>query len=406
MLEDRTRTLKREGPKIRPVKRTDIPELIQLFKLNYGDDYPYHELENERLIERLINDKNIIWLVLDDDGIVASGALIQTNRRHGDQIGELARLVVHPEKKGQGLAKRIINALLIWSDSTVELAYATARTAHSLSQKLMDSANFAAVGFLPGHHVFGDGRESSVYYCRLYGNGKALRREDAPRLIPEIRSLALHALTTMGLPNGVSVLEDVPTERRPSIYQFRSLDRGSLVPLLHVKRGRLVDPLLFGELSNDHGMALIRKGKGLYLVAADERQALRGAIGFQVDESDRGVKAMELIAENEDVEAALCEELVRVAEQDYQAEVIEVNVSAYEPGLQQTLLNLGFRPAAYIPAMFFHDSERLDVIKMIKLNIPYEPGPRSLTEPAQKVADTVEPVFRGDQLLLNPRSAK
>src|SRR5207237_5506209 len=103
------------------------------------------------------------------------------NRRHGDQIGELARLVVHPDKKGKGLAKRIINALLIWSDSTVELAYATARTPHPLSQKLMDGANFAAVGFLPRYHAFGDRRESSIYYVRLYGNGKALRRQDPPQ---------------------------------------------------------------------------------------------------------------------------------------------------------------------------------------------------------------------------------
>src|SRR5437868_2587774 len=92
---------------------------------------------------------------------------------------------------------------------------------------------------------------------------------------------------------------------------------------------------------------------------------------------------------------ALCaKNFIRVAEEEYKAEVIEVNVSAYEPQLQQTFLDFGFHPAAYVPAMFFHDSDRLDVVKMTKLNIPYEPGPMTLTEPAQKVADIVEPMFR------------
>jgi hypothetical protein len=148
--------------------------------------------------------------------------------------------------------------------------------------------------------------------------------------------------------------------------------------------------MLFGEFSIAHGMPSIRKGKGLYLVAFDAQDVPRGAIGFQVDESDRGVRGMELIAEDEDVRTALCKEFIRVAEEDYKAEVIGVNVSAYEPELQQTFLRLGFQPAAYIPAMVFHDSDRLDVVKMIKLNIPYESGPMSLTEAAQKVVDIVE----------------
>src|SRR5437588_9921240 len=109
----------------------------------------------------------------------------------------MARLIVHPDKKGQGLAKRIINALLIWSDSTVECAFALARTPHALSQKLMDGANFAAVGFLPLHYALGKRRESSVYYCHLYGNAKALRRRDAARLIPEVALLAQHALNAL-----------------------------------------------------------------------------------------------------------------------------------------------------------------------------------------------------------------
>ena len=82
-----TKGRKRNEAQIRLVKESDIPALIELFKLNYGDGYPHYELANERLVEHLIHDPNIIWLVLDDNGVAASGALILNQGRSGDQNG-------------------------------------------------------------------------------------------------------------------------------------------------------------------------------------------------------------------------------------------------------------------------------------------------------------------------------
>jgi len=44
--------------------------------------------------------------------------------------------------------------------------------------------------------------------------------------------------------------------------------------------------------------------------------------------------------------------------------------------------------------MVFQGTERLDVIKMIKLNVPYDPGEMSLTPASKKVVALIEEGFR------------
>ena len=61
--------------------------------------------------------------------------------------------------------------------------------------------------------------------------------------------------------------------------------------------------------------------------------------------------------------------------------------------MQQTVMELGFLPAAYIPGMVFHQTHRPDVIKMLQLTVPYEPGPLVFTEPSREVYEVVAPAF-------------
>jgi hypothetical protein len=62
--------------------------------------------------------------------------------------------------------------------------------------------------------------------------------------------------------------------------------------------------------------------------------------------------------------------------------------------MQQTAYDLGFLPAGYLPGMVFHQSHRPDVIKMIKLTVPYEPGPLVFTESGQAYHDLVAPMYQ------------
>jgi hypothetical protein len=57
--------------------------------------------------------------------------------------------------------------------------------------------------------------------------------------------------------------------------------------------------------------------------------------------------------------------------------------------MQRTLVELGFVPSAYIPAMVFDDVERLDVVRMSRLLVELDPGEVAIAPACQKFADVV-----------------
>jgi hypothetical protein len=93
------------------------------------------------------------------------------------------------------------------------------------------------------------------------------------------------------------------------------------------------------------------------------------------------------------VKGSLLRAAVERAEGEHEAELIDCDVSAYNPRIQRTLLDLGFLPAAYVPGMVFHQTSRWDVVRMIKLNVPWDLGRLELTDSGRAVFDLVAPAF-------------
>jgi hypothetical protein len=249
-----------------------------------------------------------------------------------------------------------------------------------------------SVGFLPQYLGRGPKRESAIFVAKLHGNGALLRSDELPRIIPEVAPLAGHVLSSMNLPTGVMVVNECPAYPDEGAYAVQPLDRASLARLVRIKYGRVVEPLLFGSVSLEHGYYQIQRRNTAYLIALDEHRHPVGAVGYQQDQEGKVVKGIELVAENQKLRGSLCPILLSEAER-MNAEIVEVNVSAYDARLQRTFYDHGFRPVAYAPAMVFHGTHRLDVVKMLKLAVPYQSGDMKLTEPAKTVVSIVEGGF-------------
>ena len=84
---------------------------------------------------------------------------------------------------------------------------------------------------------------------------------------------------------------------------------------------------------------------------------------------------------------------------EWQVELVEIDVSAYAPRLQRTLVELGYVAAAYVPALAFHRVERLDLVKMVRLTNPPN-APAELIPQMQTVAELVLRSF--DRRVVSP----
>jgi N-acetylglutamate synthase-like GNAT family acetyltransferase len=375
---------------IRPVREDDIESIIQLFRANYGDDYFLPEFYDPVWVKRGIYSDHIIWLAAEEDGqILGSGALILNTGDYNDQIGEIGRLVVNPEAGGRGLGGALLTALVDASDDRVEFAFAEARTIHPKTQKICDRIGLVPLGFLPMYYQM-TWRESWILSGQLFGNGRALRLPGSAQVVPAVAPLAQLSLRNLELDETATVAEDAsayPFERE---LQVAPLTGASLVRLIRIEHGRLLEPEVFSAMHIDLGYSQLRSRKADYLVASEGERTL-GAVGLLYDENNKSVRITELIAQDEAVKGTLLRLAVAEAGARYHAELVKCDVSASSPRMQQTLIELGFFPASYIPGMVFHQTHRPDVIKFLRLNVPLALGNVVFTEPSRAYYGAVMP---------------
>ena len=380
---------------IRPVREEDIPSIIELFRANYGDDYFLPEFYDPVWVKRGIYSDHIIWLAAEEDGqILGSGALILNTGDYNDQIGEIGRLVVNPEAGGRGLGGALLTALVDASDDRVEFAFAEARTVHPKTQKICDRIGLMPLGFLPMYYQM-TWRESWILSGQLFGNGRALRTPGAALVIPEVAPLARLSLKNLGLEEPVQVAEGAtafPFERE---LHVAPLTGESLVRLMRIEHGRVVEPEIFSAMHIDLGYSQLRSRKADYLVASDGDKTL-GAVGMLYDENNKAMRITELIGQDETVKGTLLRLAVAEAEQRYHAELVKCDVNAASPRMQRTVRELGFCPASYIPGMVFHQTHRPDVIKFLRLNVPYALGDVVFTDPSREYFEVVSPGFEAE----------
>jgi hypothetical protein len=114
-----------------------------------------------------------------------------------------------------------------------------------------------------------------------------------------------------------------------------------------------------------------------------------GAIGWTRNPVDQMLRVFELIALDVAIARFLLAGLERTHREAGATRLIEIEVSAYAPRLRRTLLELGFLPTGYVPAMVFSDVERLDIVRMVRLFVPPEFSALAPSPRAQWVADAV-----------------
>jgi hypothetical protein len=122
-------------------------------------------------------------------------------------------------------------------------------------------------------------------------------------------------------------------------------------------------------------------------------------VGWNEDPIDRTIRVFELIALDDGIARFLLEALERSAREQGETAFIEIDVSAHAPGMQRTLLELGFLPAAYVPAMVFSDVERLDIVKMVRLLVPPDFPPLEMSPRVAAMARLVLAPFALQRLL-------
>jgi CRP-like cAMP-binding protein/GNAT superfamily N-acetyltransferase len=363
--------------RVREAVQADVPEIARLFSRVYGADYLYPAFYDEEHLTRFLYDPSAITLVAESEKpgrLVGTASVLFAQGAHTDLVGEFGRLVVDPAARGFGIGSLLMRERLERVGDRLHVGYAEVRVAHPFSTRISQRYAFHPMGLLPYKLRFGGRREHAGLMVRYFGSALDLRRNH-PRIIPEAHALARNALELVGLKPGY-ILDEASSPYPPGgDADLEDLTAEGYAALLRIERGRLANREVFWPLRLQYGMFKLRATRSSY------------------------IRVFELICTADDVVRPLFVALEQSARGQWGIVTVEIDVSAYAPRMQRTLLEMGYLPAAYVPALAFHDVERLDVIKMYRLLATVAPVRMEPPSPTREIADAVLASFEGGRIL-------
>jgi ribosomal protein S18 acetylase RimI-like enzyme len=388
---------------IREATGRDVAAIREIFLASYGTAYTDPRCYDEALLTRLVYSDDSLLLVAEDaetERVVGTASVDLEVGAHSDLVGEFCRLAVHPEWRQHGVGKLLLSERLRRVQDRLQVGLVEARASHPYALKIAEAHQFAVVGFLPERWRLRE-RESLALLVRYFGSALELR-DNHPRIIPEVHPLAHMALENCSLAPDAIVDEDAPAYPPGGEFEVQDLTTEGYAALLRIARGRVRSREIFGPARLHYGIFRLQARRSRYLIARQDGR-IAGAVGFTLDPVDRAVRIFELIALHDEVIRFLLSDLERLCREKWDC-LIEVDVSAHAPRMQRTLIELGFLPAAYLPALAFHEVERLDIVKMVRLLSPPQVRTDRLTPSCAALAELVLRLFRNRTVL--PRIAK
>ncbi len=362
---------------VREAEESDAAAISDLFRAAYGAGYVHPEVYDTTEIKRMIfQDSSLVLVAADVESgrVVGTAGVLFDMGAYTDLVGEFGRLVVDPKWRGRGIGHRLMAERLSRARSRLHMGFAELRVGNEASPRISLRHGFVPVGALPQKLVFSEGREHAALAVQHFGDALSLRKNH-PRVIPEAHWLADVALSAVGIEPDAVVDHGAAAYPRGASYRMEMLNEHGYSDLLRIERGRLRSREVYGPQRLSYGLFRLAASRSEYVVAR-EGDRIVGALGSMRDPVERSVRVFEVIHATDDVVRPLFDALERRCE-DEDVAVIEVDVDADATRMQRTLLEAGFLPCAYVPAMAFHDVERIDVVKMYRvrgvlLDLPFE----------------------------------
>ncbi len=384
---------------IREATARDVEAIRDIFQATYGLEYPYAQFYDLEALTKLVySDHQLLLVAEDTEGhqVVGTASVVLEIGAYSDLVAEFGRLAVLPSARRAGVGRMLMDERLRRVRDRLHVGLIEARLAHPYSLRIAETAGFVPVGLMP-LKMRVEGPESFCLLAQHFGEALSLRRNH-PHVIPEVYPLAQLVLAQCSLPGDAIVDEASPAYPAAGRLGLRELTTEGYATLLRIERGRVRNREIFGPLQLHHGLFKLQAEQSHYLLAL-QGERIVGAIGWSQNPIDRMLRVFELIALDDGVARFLLASLERTRREQGQTALMEIDVSAYAPRMQRTLLELGFLPSAYIPAMVFAEVERLDIVRMVKLFVPPEFSALALSKRAQALADVVLPPFFSSHVL-------
>ena len=353
---------------------------------NAEDHYPFPQYLNGAWIDQQIAGRAVYWIIAENHGEpIGTGAIIRIGEQ-ADHAVEFRGFVVKPRYRRQGVATRIVRALLDCFGGSAAAMFAETRMSEIGALKTFRKFGLLPIGLEPYAHKMSRGLESMIQLASVASSSMGLRASEGC-CTPAVRRLARVVLGPMGgrpllaanprrrgtvrPEKDDAILETVLDDRWP---QGDGLSAAS-GPASDSHRGMHSDEpmpeMINGVLSLQHRQGWDLSGNRYLRRAVTLRSKSTVARSiFVYDQRDHRAQISLLAVTSAEfygrAVAATLRSIGSVAQGEHFSAFADVCADALD--VQACLESAGFVPTVYFPAMIAMGFRRQDIVQYTYLH--------------------------------------
>jgi GNAT superfamily N-acetyltransferase len=384
---------------IRPAAAADATLWLELVKAAMGEHYPARELYDLNWIAQELapGALNETWVAAGADGSFrASVSILGIEGLKTNPIANLGRMLFRPDSLGDGSAKALLRKINELADQRGETIITRVSPQDDGHQQLFEDMGYTCLGYQPLKHLLHK-RSGTLFYVR---GAKAVLVTRLPlsESLPQVAELAAAALESLRIANPMVVRDGA------SGYPLQSdLKISSATPadyqMWQAQLAASNSPQeLSGRFNMGSGHMRLPPKQPMRAFLGEKAGQIAAGLAFYYDEVDHCARLADAFSSDNISIGALMAHAVKAAQEQLGAAYVEADILATAPRLLKTAEQLGFVPVAYLPAFYCRGGSYADIVKMVKLNLPYSLDSAAFTGQSGAMVTIIDRNFEDQKL--------
>lgn len=386
------------GATIRRATAADAPKWLELVQTTLGDKYPVKTIYDPAWIAGQLDPEKgqETWVAEVDGRLNGSISLLKTPGPSPNPVANLGRNLFRPESFKDGSAEALLRKITDDSAQRNELAIVRVAGTDNAQQILFENLGYICVGFQPLKHLL-QNRLGILFYVRG-ASSILVTRTPLSESLPQVSELGGTVLEKLQISNPVVVRDGASgyplqcdlkvTDATVEEFQRLRAEAEKANPPAEVS-GHFNFGLGYMRMPGNPAMKA--------LIGRQQDKVVAGLI-YYFDEHDRCARVTEAFCTDDLSVGALLAHGLRVMQDQLGAVYTEVDILASAPRLLKSAEQMGFVPVAYLPAFYCNKGQFSDVVKMVKLNLPYSLESGEFTAHAQAMVKIIDRNFEDQKL--------
>jgi len=386
------------GSNIRPANPSDASQWLELVQITFGDNYPAKDVYDLGWIATQLEPTAgaETWVAETNGQLMGAVSFLRPEGSNVNPVSNLGRNLFRPEAFTDGSANALLRSITDLAVQRKQMVVVRVAATDNAQQIAFETLGYACAGFQPLKHILRQ-RLGVLFY--VHGANVVLTtRTPLSESLSQVSELGAHALEALQIANPMVVRDGAsgyPLQCDLKVHDGTIDD----FELWRVQADAANPPVeISGRFNFGFGFMRLPFAAQMraYLGQRDEKMV--AGLSYYVDEHDKCVRVTEAFCSDDLSMGALLAHAIKAMQEQFNAVYTEMDVLATAPRLLKSAEQIGFVPVAYLPAFFSKGGRNFDVVKLVKLNLPYSVETADLTAHARSTVEIIDRNFQDQKL--------